>query len=404
MSIEEAHQSRSLYRPMRLLLVADSLNVGGAEWHVVNLAAALAEQGHRITLACTVEGALAHLAEQAGISVRPLLSHLVKRRLSLKYAWKLARLVRQSQFDLVHAHMYASALASAYALLGTSIPLVITEHSQANWRSHYARQYSRWSYSRAQHIIAVSREIRRRLIEQDGVPFDRVSVIMNALPPEIRPSIQPGLPAALRNGPLVGVAARLQPEKGVSYFVEAAAHVLQFLPQVHFLVMGEGPQRKELQAQVERLGVQEHVHFLGFRLDARAIVGLLDVLVVPSLSEGTPLVTLEAMTAGVPVVASTVGGIPEQIRHRREGLLVAPGDAQALGEAVLHLLQNSVLMRQLGEAGRQRALSRFNFKAMVEETREVYRAILGWPPRSDKEYRKLDDPLTETGRKSDEFW
>ena len=385
---------------MRLLLVADSLDVGGAEWHVVNLASALAEQGHRITLACTVEGVLAPLAQNAGISVRPLLHHLVKRRQSPRYAWKLAKLVRQSQFDLVHAHMYASALASAYALLGTSIPLVITEHSQANWRSHYACRCSQWSYSQARHVIAVSREIRRRLIEQEGVPSDRVSVIMNALPPasEQCKSIQPDLPAALRTGLLVGVAARLQPEKGVAYFLEAAAHVLQFLPEVHFLVMGDGPQRKELQAYVEQLGVQEHVHFLGFRLDARAIIGLLDVLVVPSLSEGTPLVTLEAMSAGVPVVASAVGGIPEQVRHQSEGILVPPGDALALGEAVLHLLQNPTWMQQLGEAGRQRALSRFSFTTMLQETENVYRATLGWPPGSDIVNRELVDPLTETGR------
>ena len=400
MSIEEAHQPPSLQRPMRLLLVADSLDVGGAEWHVVNLASALAEQGHRITLACTVEGVLAPLAEQAGISVRPLLHHLVKRRQSPRYAWKLAKLVRQSQFDLVHAHMYASALASAYALLGTSIPLVITEHSQANWRSQYACRCSQWSYSQARHVIAVSREIRRRLIEQEGVPSDRISVIMNALPPasEQRKSIQPDLPAALRTGLLVGVAARLQPEKGVAYFLEAAAHVLQFLPEVHFLVMGDGPQRKELQAYVEQLGVQEHVHFLGFRLDARAIIGLLDVLVVPSLSEGTPLVTLEAMSAGVPVVASAVGGIPEQVRHQSEGILVPPGDALALGEAVLHLLQNPTWMQQLGEAGRQRTLSHFSFTTMLQETENVYRATLDWPPGSDKENRELVDPLTETGR------
>ena len=400
MSIEEAHQPPSLQRPMRLLLVADSLDVGGAEWHVVNLASALAEQGHRITLACTVEGVLAPLAQNAGISVRPLRHHLVKRRQSPRYAWKLAKLVRQSQFDLVHAHMYASALASAYALLGTSIPLVITEHSQANWRSHYACRCSQWSYSQARHVIAVSREIRRRLIEQEGVPSDRISVIMNALPPvsEQHKSIQPDLPAALRNGLLVGVAARLQPEKGVAYFLEAAAHVLQFLPEVHFLVMGDGPQRKELQAYVEQLGVQEHVHFLGFRLDARAIIGLLNVLVVPSLSEGTPLVTLEAMSAGVPVVASAVGGIPEQVRHQSEGILVPPGDALALGEAVLHLLQNPTWMQQLGEAGRRRTLSRFSFTTMLQETENVYRATLDWPPGSDKENMELVDPLTETGR------
>ena len=398
MSTEEAHQP--LFRPMRILLVADSLDVGGAEWHVVNLALALAEQGHRITLACTVKGVLAHLAEQAGISVRPLMHRLVKRRLSFKYAWKLAKLVRQSQFDLVHAHMYASALASAYALLGTSIPLVITEHSQANWRSHFALRCSRWSYSQARHIIAVSREIQRRLIEQEGVPSDRISVIMNALPPasELHTGIQPDLPAALRDGPLVGVAARLQPEKGVAYFLQATAHVLQFLPHVHFLVMGDGPQMKELKAHVEEPGVQEHVHFLGFRLDTRAIIGLLDVLIVPSLSEGTPLVTLEAMTAGVPVVASAVGGIPEQVRHQHEGILVPPGDALALSEAILHLLQNPTRMQQLGEAGRRRALSRFSFTTMVEKTENVYRATLGWPPGSDMEHRELVDPLTETGR------
>jgi len=230
MSTEDPHQP---LRPMRLLLVADSLNVGGAERHVVSLASALVQRGHRVTFVCSVEGALAPLAEQAGVLVRPLLRRLVKRRLSPTFVWKLARFLRQSQFDLVHAHMYASALASASALLGTAIPLVITEHSQASWRSRYARRCNQWSYQRATHIIAVSKEIRRRLIEQDGVPYDRVSVIMNALSsaPELPASIQPGLPAKLRNGPLVGVASRLQPEKGVKYFLEAAVRVSQLLPQ-----------------------------------------------------------------------------------------------------------------------------------------------------------------------------
>jgi glycosyltransferase involved in cell wall biosynthesis len=366
-------------RPIRLLLVADSLEVGGAERHVVNLASALARQGHMVTLACSVEGELAPLAEQAGVFVRPLLRHSVKRRLSLKYAGRLAGLVRQGQFDLVHSHMYASAFASAYATLGTDTPLVITEHSQADWRSRYARQCSRWIYFRAKHIIAVAREIQRRLIEQDGVPSDRVSVIRNALSQdtELYASTQPGLPAALRSRPLVGVAARLQIEKGVVYFLDAAAHILKFLPQVHFLVIGDGPLSGELQTYARQLGMQERMHFLGFRIDARAIVGLLDILVVPSLSEGTPLVTLEAMTAGVPVVASAVGGIPEQIRHHCEGLLVPPRDSAALGEVMLQLLQNPPWMQQLGEAGRQRALSEFNFAAMVQATEDVYRAALG---------------------------
>src|SRR2546425_4633017 len=363
MSIEDTHLS---LRVMRILLVADSLNVGGAERHVVSLASALAQRGHVVTLACSVDGALAPLAEKAGVSVRPLLRHLARRRMSFAFSWNLAQLIRQSQFDLVHAHMYASAAASASATLGTGIPLVITEHSEAIWRSPYARWCSHWFYSRAKHIIAVSKGIRHRLIEQDGVPYDRVSVIMNALSsaPELPASIQPGLPAKLRNGPLVGVASRLQPEKGVKYFLEAAVRVSQLLPQARFFIIGDGPRRKELQTYAELLGVHKHIHFLGFRLDAQALVGLLDVLVVPSLSEGTPVVTLEAMAAGVPVVASAVGGIPEQIRHGREGLLVPPGDSVALAEAILCLLLNPPWMQQLGEAGRQRVLSQFRFPSM----------------------------------------
>ena len=107
---------------------------------------------------------------------------------------------------------------------------------------------------------------------------------------------------------------------------------------------------------------------------------------------------LEAMTAGVPVVASAVGGIPEQIRHRCEGLLVPPGDAQAFAEAILSLLQHPTWAQQLGEAGRQRAISHFNFATMVEETETVYRVALGWQKRSDANRRELDDPLAETGR------
>lgn len=397
MAIEDSHQP---LHPMRLLLVVDSLNVGGAERHVVSLASALVQRGHRVTLACSVEGALAPLAEQAGVLVRPLLRHLVKRRFSPTFVGKLARFLRQSQFDLVHAHMYASVLASASALLGTGIPLVITEHSQANWRSRYARLCSQWSYQRATHIIAVSKEIRRRLSEQDGVPHERISVIMNTPSPmpERHMRTRPDLPVSLEDGPLVGVVARLQAEKGVEYFLEAAAIILQYVPHVHFLVIGDGPLRRELQEHADLLGVRERVHFLGFRMDAQALIGLLDVLVVPSLSEGTPLVTLEAMAAGVPVVASAVGGIPEQIRHHCEGLLVPSRDAATLADAVLQLLQDPLWAQKLGEAGRQRSLSHFSFAKMVEETEAVYHAALGWQIRSDIEHRELDNPLAGTGR------
>jgi glycosyltransferase involved in cell wall biosynthesis len=371
-----------LSHPLRVLLVVDSLDMGGAERHVVDLASALVRAGHAVTVACSRGGSLARSAETAGVTVRSLLHQRVKRRLSLPFAWQLANLIRHERFDLVHAHIYASEVASALATLGRPIPLVLTEHTEAGWRSNGARWLSRFAYRRAAHIIAVSSRIERRLIKHDGVPPGRVAVIPNGLP---RLPAAASLPAVLpladrHNGPMIGVIARLQPEKGVAYFLRAAAQVAQQASEAQFLVIGDGPLRPELEALSDQLGLHGRVHFLGLRLDAPALVAGLDVLAVPSLSEGTSLRVLEAMAAAVPIVASGVGGIPEQIHHEREGMLVPPGDPRALAAAILKLLEDPARARRLGEAGRQRVASCFSYDAMLRQVLAVYGTALRAKP------------------------
>lgn len=367
-------------RPIRLLLAVDSLDVGGAERHVVDLALALRRARYEVTVACSAAGALSEPLEEAGIRVRPLLGRLVKRRVSVSYARRLRGLMREGLFDLVHAHVYASEAAAALATLGTGVPLVVTEHTEVLWQARRARLVNRWFCRRAKHVIAVSNVIRKRLIERDNVPTGHIAVIPNAVPSVLdeRPGVSP-LPDEWREGPLVGVVARLQPEKGVANFLKAAARVIPCVPETQFIVAGDGPLREELETLVRRLGLERNIHFLGFRSDARSLTGLLDVLAVSSLTEGAPLVVLEAMGAGVPVVASAVGGIPDQVRHGREGLLVPPGDPAALGDALLELLQDPNLVRRMGEAGRRRAAIEFGHATMVGRIEEVYRDVLGLP-------------------------
>jgi glycosyltransferase involved in cell wall biosynthesis len=365
--------------PIRLLLVVDSLEVGGAERQVVDLAVALRRKGYRVTVACSVAGGLSGALEEAGVPVRPFLRRLVKRRLSLVYAWRLRRLLRKERFDLVHAHIYASVVAAAIATLGSGVPLVITEHTEATWQDWRARWVSRWVYRRVACIIAVSTPIRRRLIERDNVHPDLITIIPNAVASASEPPADAPLPAELRERPLVGVVARLQPEKGVTNFLKAAARIAPQFPEAHFVVAGDGPLRQQLADLAEDLDLGSRVHFLGFQSDASALMRFLDVLVVPSLSEGSPLVTLEAMAAGVPVVASAVGGIPDQIRHDKEGLLVPPDDTDALGDALLALLRDPDHARRLGEAGRRRASSQFNHATMLRQIEDVYHAVLGPP-------------------------
>jgi glycosyltransferase involved in cell wall biosynthesis len=366
-------------RPIRLLLVVDSLEVGGAERQVVDLAGALRRKGYGITVACSVAGDLSGALEEEGVPVRPLLKRLAKRRLSLAYAWRLRRLLKGEQFDLVHAHIYASIAAAAIATLETDVPLVITEHTEASWQDWRARWVSRWVYRRAARIIAVSTPIRRRLIERDDVHPDLITIVPNAVASASEPHADAPLPTEPRERPLVGVVARLQPEKGVASFLKAAARVAPQFPEAHFVVAGDGPIRQELVALTEDLDLGSRVHFLGFRSNASALMRSLDVLVAPSLTEGSPLVTLEAMAAGVPVVASAVGGIPDQIRHDKDGLLVPPGDTDALGNALLALLRDPPRARRLGEAGRRRVASRFSHATMVRQIEDLYRDVLGRP-------------------------
>jgi len=358
----------------KVLLVVDSLDVGGAERHVVGLARALLEAGYVPTITCSTEGALAPIARLAGVPVQPLLGRIVKRRVSLAFARGLGRFIRAERADLVHAHGYASAAAAALAVLGTGMPLVLTEHSEASWRTPRARLVSKLVYRRASRVIAVSESIRGRLLEKDRVPAARVVVIPNTLLslPEPTGVTEQPLRFASGSGPLVGVVARLTPEKGVRYFIQAAARVSPALPSARFVVIGDGPEREPLLRLTEQLALRDKIDFVGFRLDAAALLTHLDLLAVPSLSEGTPLVVLEAMQARVPVVASAVGGVPEQIAHGRDGWLVPPGDVDALADALLLLLRAPERASQLAEAAQLRISTCASPHGMLRQIERAY--------------------------------
>jgi glycosyltransferase involved in cell wall biosynthesis len=351
--------------------VCDSLDIGGAERHVIGLATSLRRRGHDVTIACSSGGAFLSEALASGVAVRTLSEHVVKRRVSISYTRALADLVARARFDLVHAHMHASAAAAAVACARTSTPLVLTEHSEALWRDDRAWRTARATYERAAHVIAVSEKIRRRLVSADRVPPRRSTAIRNAIPRSEHVGLEPD-PLMRRDAPgepIIGVVARLVPEKGVRYLLIAAAALLDVFPRARFVVIGDGPERAELEAIAERLGISSHVRFLGARVDGARLIAELDVLAIPSVgNEGTPLVTLEALSAGVPVVASATGGIPEQLRGFARAALVPPGDAPALTRALLRTL------RTRGEADRSRELLLLpGHEAMVRATEAVYR-------------------------------
>jgi glycosyltransferase involved in cell wall biosynthesis len=327
--------------PLRLLLLIDSLEIGGAERHVVDLALALRARGHWVTVGSSSDGPLQSELLDASIEVRRTLCGRVKRRISQSYAAAVRRLIQAEQFHAVHAHLYASAWAASMAVAGSNVPLLVTEHTEGRWQGVDARRAAMQYMHRAWGVIAVSEGIRDRLVRELAVPVHRVSVAPNAIPP--------GSVAGQRMwrsfGVTVGVVARLCPEKGVDLFLEAIACIGARHPEVSFVVIGDGPLREQLQLMAARLGVLERVCFTGALVDARAVMAQFGLLVVPSRTEGTPLVVLEALAAGVPIIAARVGGIPSQMRDGVDGVLIPPDDSKRLSEAMDRLLCHPELLQ-----------------------------------------------------------
>ena len=358
---------------LRALFVTDSFDIGGAERALLHLAELLIGAGHAVEIAGSAGGSLVGDASRVGATVHILGATTVKRRESKVFARDLERLLCERRFDVVHSHMHASTHASSMATAQLGVPLVVTEHSEAQWRHGPARAAARAAFDRAALVIAVSEAIKARLVVVDHVDPAKARVIHNA-----RPAGSPAPMSVWREGagPVIGVVARLQPEKDIATFVEAAAILVRRIPDARFVVVGDGPRRRDLAAKVARLGLSRRFQLLGFRSDAAALIGGFDVLAVPSRTEGTPLTVLEAMAAGTPVVATRVGGIPEQVRHGYEALLVDPGDPVALAEAVAGLLADPGRAARITDLARIRLRDHFSPDVMLTSVLDCYHSVL----------------------------
>jgi len=240
-------------------------------------------------------------------------------------------------------------------------------------------------------VIGVSKAITDGLEHDFAVPADKLRRIPNGV--EIN---GPFRPRNLVRPSVVGLVARLQPEKDVPTFLRCAARLASRLPGVTFRIAGDGPLRRELEGLARELGIGARVRFLGVVKEMETFYEEIDVLASSSLSEGTPLAIAEAMGAGIPVVATAVGGIPDQIEDGREGLLVEPGDAHALAARIEWLVKSQFDTRRIAQAAYRRAAREFSLEAMASKTDAVYQEVVAGPERPVSDRRPIEaTPATE---------
>jgi glycosyltransferase involved in cell wall biosynthesis len=286
---------------------------------------------------------------------------------------------------LVQSTGFLTSVVASLATTRTGTPVVRTVHvvpGAARLNGESARAgalrdaLERITRARFTCSVAVSEAVRAGLIAR-GVRPDTIRVIPNGIDVEQlrRRATEGGTFKPHYEGARVGFIGRLERVKGCEYFLRAAARVATDHPSVRFVVAGHGPMERELSRLAADLGVTGHVDFAGHVESAPALLASLDVVVIPSLSEASGLIAMEAAALGIPVVASLVGGLPETVAHGRTGLLVPPADPEAISRAISRLLDTPDLAQRMGQEGQRRADEQFGVARMVEAYLRLYREL-----------------------------
>jgi len=383
---------------IKVLRIIARLNIGGPAIHTILLTAGLNNQRFETTLVTGVEGKYEGnmLDTAAAKGVEPVIIPQLRRNVDplggLIALFKLYRLMRREKPDIVHTHTATAGLLGRLAARLAGVPVILhTFHGHVlhgyfgPLRSKALVLMERILARLSDRIVTVSEGQRRELAGYGIAPLQKITVVplgfeLEALLAceshrgELRHEL--GLADEGCRYKLVGIVARLVPIKNHRLFLRAAQVVAEAVPQTRFLVVGDGELREELEAYVRDLGLDGSVLFTGWRRDLPRVYADLDVVALTSINEGTPVSLIEALAAGVPVVATAVGGVPDVVADGETGYLVEAGDVKGLAEAIIELLRSPEKAREMGSAGREAAYPRFAAQTLIANVEGLYAELL----------------------------
>ena len=370
----------------KVCYVIDNLSFRGGERVFAQLATGLDRSRYAVTVACSPGGAFVELLQASGIPVVPF---NMRPQFNLLALVGLAHFLRRERPDIVHCQGRGDPYGRIAATLA-GVPFVLSTTAMIHSRYWVANPLRKLTYHlidrvtdpMVDHWLVLNQHAVDILCADHGVPGDRISIIPNGIEAEryalglvarqkLRDEL--GLPA---DTPLVGGVGRLTWQKGFTHLIEAMPEILAVHPETHLVLAGDGELGEDLQRQAADCGVAGRCHFLGFRDDVPGIMAALDIFVLPSLAEGMPMVLLEAMAAGVPVIATHIPGVVDLIENGVDGLLVPPQDAEVLSRAAGRLLADRRVAQQLAAMGRDKVRRRYGVRRMVEQTERLYESLI----------------------------
>ena len=368
-------------RGLRIAHLIETDGPGGAERTVANIASAFQAAGSEnlVILPANGEGWLARELANTGVAIEYF---RLDRPVSPAYARWLAATLRRYGAAVAHSHEFSMAVYGGWAAWRAGIPHVITMHGSRYYAARLRRRLAmRIAVAASGKLVAVSKQLASHLSADLGIRASRVTVVANGV--RSRPILDSSLRAELGLGHddrLLLAVGNLYPVKGHRVLLAALALLHERHPALHLALAGRGELADQLHAWARQRGLTDRVHFLGLRSDVPNLLGGADIFVLPSLSEGLPLALLEAMFAGRPIVATSVGEVPTALGEGDAGLLVEPGDPVALAAALDRLLSDPREGERLGQVAARRAAALYDISHMVAHYARIYGDLL--PERS----------------------
>ncbi len=382
-------------RPIKVARVIARLNVGGPAQHVALLTQRLGPPEFSSLLIAgrvpETEGDMAYYAESLG--VHPLYVEAMSRELSplddLRALWSLYRLFRRERPDIVDTHTAKAGFVGRVAARLAGVPVVVHTFHGHVLRGYYGplktamfRLLEQVCAHLSTCILTVSALNRQELLKLRVTGPDKLRVMELGLELQ-RYAAAPRFGGAIRDRlglsaetPLVGFCGRLVPIKQPDIFVAAAHRVRAERPDARFVILGDGELRGAIEAKVAELGEAGGIHFLGWQQDPAPLLADLNLLVLTSANEGTPMASIEAGAAGVPTVSTAVGGVPDVVRDGETGWLVPDGDPEAVAEAILAALADPAETDRRGRTAQAEFLTRFSVDRLAADIAALYRELL----------------------------